>query len=394
MATGDAQPAHPAAPHPSRREVFFATCAPGVEPVLHEEARALGLAKLERQVGGVHFEGPLADAWRANLELRTAVRVLLRVARFHATNADELRAGAGAADWARFLAPNGSLAVRASSTSSALDHTLFISQCVKDAIADRFRASHGERPSVDKEDPDLLVHAHLVRDRCTLLADTSGESLHKRGWRRHQGRAPLAETLAAAIVLFSGWDQRAPLLDPFCGSGTLLVEAGLLAASMAPGLLRGRFGFERWPGHDARAWTALVERARARIRVPPKLHLVGSDVERAAVEGARENLCAAGLEERAELAVADARDFAPKRGWNAWIVTNPPYGERVGEVRELEPLYRRFGQVLREHCGGYHLALLSGNPRLRDALGLDPERVTALHNGGIACELLQLEIPR
>ncbi|MBI1853387.1 MAG: RNA methyltransferase [Planctomycetes bacterium] len=378
-------------PVPSR-EVFFATCAPGIEPVLHEEIRALRLGHVERQVGGVHFEGTIRDAWRANLWLRTAVRVLQRVARFEASDANALHAGASSVDWSRFVRADGTFVVDARSKESALDHTLFVEQRVKDGIADQFRAKSGRRPSVDKESPELGVHVHLFRDRCTLMVDTSGESLHKRGWRRFQGRAPLAETLAAAIVMMSGWDRRAPLLDPFCGSATILIEGALLAANVAPGLFRERFGFERWPGHDAGAWQAMRETARAESAFPPKLVVRGWDQNAEFVEKARENVAVAELADRIVLEVGGARDFEPRRGWNAWIVTNQPYGERVGDERDLELLYRRFGERLREFAVGSHLALLSGNPRLARSLGLKPDRVVALKNGALDCELLLAEI--
>lgn len=374
------------------REVFFVTCAPGLEPVLHEEMRALRLSKVERQVGGVHFEGDLADARRANLWLRSAVRVLLRVSRSPVRTADELYAAASAVDWSRFLLPEGDFRVDAHAKESALDHSLFIEQKVKDAIADSFRERHGTRPSVEKDDPDLVVHAHLFRDRCTLLADTSGDSLHKRGWRKYQGRAPLSETLAAAMVLESEWDRRAPLIDPFCGSGTILIEAALIAGNVAPGSFRGSFGFERWPSHDDPRWKAEYDAARAGVRFPARLILRGTDADARAIEGARENLRSAGLDGKIELEVARTEEFEPKRGWNAWIVTNPPYGERVGEERDLEPLYRRLGSLLRERCGGYHATILSGNARLARALGSKPQRTSAWKNGALECELMHFDL--
>ncbi len=374
------------------RHTFFTPCAPGIEPVLHEEARALGLARIERQVGGVRFEGTMADAWRANLWLRTAIRVLRRLARFPAENADDLYRGASGIDWSAFLAPGATLAVDAQTRESSLDHSRFIEQRVKDAVVDQLRELRGTRPSVDRDDPDLRIHAHVFRNRVTLSLDTSGSSLHKRGWRRYQGRAPLAETLAAAIVLLSRWDRRAPLLDPFCGSGTILIEAALLACDAAPGLLRERFGFERWPDHDADGWRAAKAEARRARKRPPRLTLYGWDRDRERLEGARTNARAAGVDELIELAQADVRDFAPRRGWNAWIVTNPPYGERVGREAELLPLYLRFGEVLSDRCGGSHLALLSGNPRLAKALKLGKTSRERLMNGALDCELLRVEI--
>jgi 23S rRNA G2445 N2-methylase RlmL/tetratricopeptide (TPR) repeat protein len=373
------------------RDSFFVTCAPGLEPVLHEEAKALELARIERQVGGVYFEGALQDAWRANLWLRTAVRVLMRVARFPAANSDELYAGARSVEWSRFLRADGTLVVDAHSNESALDHTLFVAQRVKDAVVDSLRAEHGTRPTVAKDGADLGVYVHLFRDRCTLLVDTSGESLHKRGWRQVQGRAPLAETLAAGIVLSSQWDRRSPLIDPFCGSGTILIEAALIAAGVAPGLFREGFGFERWPGHDRSAWLDVRERARTRSAFPSKLTLLGRDLDAKALEGARENAAAAGFDGKLQLEVGDALELAPRKGWNAWIVSNLPYGERVSSDRGVAELHRRFGTLLRERCAGFRFALFTSKEHAR-SLGLGSARRTQLSNGGLECELLTGEI--
>jgi putative N6-adenine-specific DNA methylase len=372
---------------------FFVTCAPGLEALLHEELRGLKLSKLERQVGGARFEGRLEDAWKVNLRSRIAIRVLLRLARFQAPNAEALHAGALEVAWERFLSPDGTFRIDAQTSESALDHSHFVEQRVKDAVADSFRARHGSRPSVDLETPDLSIHVHLSRDRCTLSADTSGDSLHKRGWRKYQGRAPLAETLAAALVLDSGWDRRSPLLDPFCGSGTILVEAALLAADVPPGSFRRSFGFERWLGHDAAAWRAMVDRARAQSRFPPKLVLRGTDADAAAIEGARANAAAAGLADRIELEVANLSAFEPRRGWNAWIVTNPPYGERIGRGTDLGPLYAELGSILKDRCAGYHVSVLSGNPALPAAIGIPTERRRAVRNGPLECEFLGFSIP-
>lgn len=377
----------------STRHIFFAVCPPGLEPVLHGELRDLRLAKIERQVGGVYFEGTLEDAWRANLELRTAVRVLLRVERFPAADDTALYAAVADVPWERWLAPEGTLRVDAHSRDSVLDHTRFIEQRVKDAICDRFRDRTGTRPSVDLDQPALRVHAHLFRDRCTLSVDTSGDSLHKRGWRRGQGRAPLSETLAAGCVLLSGWDKRSPFLDPFCGSGTLLVEAAMIAADRPPGSFGRRFAFEGWPGHEATRWQRMRDEARAASKLPRKLTLRGSDADAGHLDDARENLAAAGFEGAVELEVADARDFAPRRGWNGWVVTNPPYGQRVGREADLRRLFTRFGHGLREHCAGYQVALLSGNKNLTAALGFQFDARTRLANGALECELLQVRVP-
>ena len=373
----------------NRRTTYFVTCAPGVEPILHGEARALGLARLERQVGGVRFEGTMRDAWRANLWLRTAVRVLRREGRFEAASESALDAGVSAIDWSRFLRPDGLLWVDAQTRDSGLDHSHFIAQRVKDAIVDQVRAADGTRPTVERENADVRVHLHLFRDRATLSVDTSGASLHRRGWRTAQGRAPLAETLAAAVVLMSGWDQRAPLIDPFCGTGTLLVEGGMIAANIAPGLSRERFGFERWSDHDAHGWEALRDEARAAVRIPSKLRLIGSDISAERVDEAHEHLAVQGLENLGALDVADARDFAPRPGWNATVVSNLPYGERVGD--DVEVLHGDFGARLRE-LEGYRVALLTGSSRLAGLLRLSRSERHRILNGGIECQLVTAEI--
>ena len=371
---------------------FFATCAPGVEPILHDEVRALRFARAERQVGGVLFRGTLQDAWRANLWLRTAVRVLMRLGRFEARDGDALYRAVDAVDWSTYLRPDGTLWVQAQSRESALDHTRFAAQRVKDAIVDQLRTGSGERPSVSRDQPDLRVHLHLYRDRATLSVDTSGESLHKRGWRRSPGRAPLPETLAAAMVLAGEWDRRAPLLDPLCGSGTLLIEAAWIAHGFAPGLLRERFGFDTWPGHDGAAFERLREEARSARSIRRKLRLAGGDVDPERVADARENAEQAGVGELVEVEPADALDLTPRRGWNAWIASNLPFGERVRSGSDVPRFHTDFGRVLRERCVGFHVSLLAGSPALADALTLPGARRTTLGFGGTERVLLTGEI--
>jgi 23S rRNA (guanine2445-N2)-methyltransferase / 23S rRNA (guanine2069-N7)-methyltransferase len=372
----------------SERHTFFATCTRGVEPALHAEAKALRLARLERQVGGVYFEGTRLDAWRANLWLRTPVRVLQRLARFEARDADTLYAAARELPWERWLKPDGSLAVQAQASASELEHTRFLEQRVKDAVVDRFRARHGRRPSVDREDPDLRIHLHLYSDRATLALDTSGEALHRRGWRRHQGPAPLAENLAAAVLHLGGWDERAPLVDPFCGSGTLVIEGAWRAAGIAPGSRRS-FGFERWCDHDAGAfarWRA-GQAAPAERRRRPIVR--ASDLVEERVREAQANAEAAGVGEWIGFEVADARALALKRGWNATVVGNAPYGLRVAGQQggELVELYRAFGARLSEVGSGSRLALLALAPEHVRALALRGLTRIPLLNGGLECLL-------
>lgn len=376
----------------SDRHLYFVTCAPGIEPMLHHELTALRLARVERQVGGCVFEGSERDCVRANLHLRTAIRVLRRLKRFEAHDEAALYSVAREIEWEHLIGPDASLVIDAQSRDSELNHTRYVEQLVKDAIVDRFRAQTGERPSVDKDDFDLRVHVHIARNRVTLSIDTSGHSLHRRGWRLHQGRAPLSETSAAGIVLHSGWDRRAPLLDPFCGSGTILIEAALIASNTAPGIFRKQFGFERWLTNNPVIIEHEREKARKEVKMPRKLSILGWDSDGGRIEEARENIESAGMQDIVKVEQAPARDFAPRRGWNAMIVTNPPYGERVGDVRQLLPVYREFGQTLREHCSGSCLVLLSGNEELAGELGFRSALSLGIKNGPIDCELIKVEV--
>ncbi len=277
----------------------------------------------------------------------------------------------------------------AQTKDSALDHSRYLQQRVKDVIVDQVRAADGTRPSVDRDTADVRVHLHLFRDRATLSVDTSGASLHRRGWRTSQGRAPLAETLAAACVLRSGWDRRGPLIDPFCGTGTLLVEGAMIAAGMAPGLSRARFGFETWRDHDAAGWARLRAEARDNVRIPRKLRLVGHDIVPDRLEETRQHLDGLGFTELGDLEVADARSFAPRAGWNGTVVSNLPYGERVGD--RVEGLHEDFGAQLKA-LTGYRAALLTGSSRLAGLLRLSRAERHRILNGGIECQLVTAEL--
>ncbi len=374
------------------RHTFFASCAPGLEPVLLAECRALRLSRVEGQVGGVRFEGPVPDGWRAVLHLRTATRVYRRVARFPAADPGDVYRGALEVAWDRHIGPGQTFAVDAKVSRSARAHSGFLALRVKDAVADWFRERHGTRPDVDAASPDVPIAAYVHRDVCTLSLDLAGRPLHRRGYRVATVPAPLAETLAAGLVALSGWDRRSPLLDPFCGSGTILIEAALLASNTAPGLLGQGFAFERHPGFDPGRWEEMREAARSAVREPRKVILRGGDADPEAVGAARRNIEAAGLGGLVEVEVADARDFAPRKGWGAFVVSNPPYGVRLDEVETLVPLYEAFGRVLRERCAGYHVHLLLAGRRLARALGLRPERYRRLTNGGLACRLVRYRI--
>lgn len=375
---------------PSRRATCFATCPPGLEPVLHREIAELRLSKVERQVGGVRFDADLAELREANLRLRTAIRILRRLAVFPCPDADALYRQVAELPWEGVLEPEGRVWIDARTRDSGLTHGQFVAQRTKDAIVDRLRTSAGLRPTVDREEPDVRIDVHLVRDRATISLDSSGASLHRRGWRLHQGRAPLSECLAAGMLLLAEWDGRAPVVDPFCGTGTLLVEAGLIATDRAPGLLRrDPYGFERWPGHDATAFAAQRRRLEERVRPLGKRRLVGGDVDRERVAETLAHLAEAGVEGPGiDVAARSAVDLELRPGWNALVVTNPPYGERIGDQDRLRPTYAGFGEALRAQGSGSRLALLSGNASLSKALALKFDARVSLPNGGLPTELL------
>ncbi|MGH7268897.1 MAG: THUMP domain-containing class I SAM-dependent RNA methyltransferase [Polyangiaceae bacterium] len=362
---------------------FFATAAKGTEPALRDELRELRLVHVRADRGGVHFEGSLGDAARACLWSRVGVRVLQEIATFDAADEASLYEGTRGIDFAEWMTPKTTLAVRATCRSSRLTHSQFIAQKTKDAIVDALRDRFGARPSVDRGDPDVAIFVHLVRDRAMLYLDVGGASLHERGWRRQPGVAPLRETLAAAVLRLSGWDRERPLIDPMCGAGTIAIEAAAWSRRLAPGLTRDRFGFERWANHDEAMRSAIRDlrgeaRAAALAEGPP---IVASDLDPGAVQRTRENARAAGvaitIEER------DAREIVPL-GPSGLLITNPPYGERLAADHGL---YGDFARALRG-MHGHRIALLAGTPAIANAMRRPADRWVLLYNGPIECRLL------
>jgi len=367
---------------------FFATAAKGTEPALRDELRELRLRRVRADRGGVHFEGEMTDGARACLWSRVAARVLLGVSSYGAGDGAALYEGARAVDWSTWMTPRTTLAVRATCRSSQLTHSQFVAQKTKDAVVDALRERFGERPSVDRDDPDVLLAVHLAKDQATLYLDVGGASLHERGWRARAGAAPLRETLAAAVLRLSGWDRERPLVDPMCGAGTLAIEAAAWSRRMAPGLSRARFGFERWASHDdaERRWMGgMREEARAAMRRegPPVL---AGDVDARSLELARENARSAGVSVVFER--RDVRDLVPLEPAGT-VVSNPPYGERLAAGATL---YEDLARALRG-MHGHSAALLAGTPAIARAMRREPERFWILYNGPIECRLLLYAIP-
>lgn len=380
------------------RSSLFATTPKGMERLLARELTHLGAASVRPGRAGVYFEGDLATAYRACLWSRLASRVLWPLTRFPAPTPEALYEGVRAIHWDEHLAPAGTLAVRFEAVDSAITHSQFGALKVKDAIVDQLRERHGERPSIDRERPDVRVHVYLHRDQASLGIDLSGEALHRRGYREEGGPAPLKENLAAALLLSAGWpalaESGAPFADPLCGSGTLPIEAALMAFDIAPGLLRPYFGFLGWRGHDPIVWAELLEEACARRAKRPRDNaILGSDSDPMAVQMARSHVVRARLAEKVRIERCALADLQPQARRPGLVVANPPYGERLGRDPDLPRLYAALGDALKRGFPGWQAAVFTANAGLAHRLRAVPERTQALYNGTLRCRLYCFHVP-
>lgn len=373
---------------------FFATCARGTEGALRRELVGLGLPAVRGDRGGVSFEGRIEHGMRACLFSRTAVRVLVELARYPAEDAQDLYRGARSVDWSDWLTTRTTLAVEASSSSAAVTHSGYAALKVKDAVVDALRDKLGARPDVDSRDPDVRVVLHLARGRATLALDLAGEPLHRRGWRVAGAAAPLKETLAASVLALGRVPLDRPFVDPMCGSGTLCIEQALAARRMAPGLSRA-FGFQRWPGYRGAwqsTWDRMKEEARAGVLPRAPAPVRGRDHSARALQAARRSAAAAGVAADVAFEPGDARRLEPAFP-EGTLCFNPPYGERLATRRlQLQGLYRGLGEMLRRH-GGWAAVVLSAGPVFERAIRLAPEVRHRLWNGPIEVRLLRYRIP-
>ena len=378
---------------------FFAACPRHVAELLSGELAALGIAVTREHPAGVAFEGPLEHGWLACLESRTASRVLLSIGRVPLDDADTMYRALRDMPWEDHLSATGTLAVDVVGEGPPwIRHTQFAAMRAKDAVVDRFRDRTGERPSVDLEAPDLRISLRLARTHADVALDLGGEPLHRRGYRQSIVEAPLKENLAAALLMRCGWPalaaEGAAFADPMCGSGTFVIEAALIAARIAPGLLRRRFGFERWPGHDAAAWQRMREAALARRDFAALGHgrYRGSDRDQTAIRAAIANANRAGLGEHLSFERRDVASLAPAAEPRGLVLVNPPYGARLEDERTLGPIYEALGRSLAANFEGWACGVFTGNPPLGRALGLRAHRSHTFLNGAIECRLLRFEI--
>lgn len=382
---------------------FFATCAKGVEDLVQNELGSLGISHIKLQTGGVSFTGSVEQAYRACLWSRVASRILLQLKAFEIASDDDLYKEIISVDWSQHFSENNTLAIDCFSSHSTLTNSHYATLRVKDAIVDQFMQQTQQRPSISKDRPDIRINVYLSDKQCLLYLDLSGEALHKRGYRQQAGDAPLRETLAAAMLYRAKWpsfyEQGQPFFDPMCGSGTLLIEAAMMAANIAPGLLREGFGFEHWKQFEPLQWQAVqndaeIKKQNGLLSLPV---ICGSDSSEMLVGICRKNINAAGLSKVIKVSVQDATknlkpcsEIQPEQ--TGLIVTNPPYGKRIGQIQLLRTLYYRFGQQLKSGFDGWTAVIITSEPELAKSLGLRAFRKNTLFNGAIKSVLYQYHI--
>ena len=379
-------------------QAWLATCPKGLEQLLAQELEALGAESTKETVAAVHFQGTRELAYRACLWSRLANRILMPLHQFMLKETDQLYQECLDIPWEAHFSAEQTIAIDFIGTSKLVDNTMYGSQRVKDAIVDRIRREEGERPNVDTKNPDIRIQVRQHKGQVAVSLDISGESLHRRGYRTGQGSAPIKENLAAALLLRAGWREMmkngAALLDPMCGSATLIIEGAMMAADIAPGLLRERYGFSDWKQHDQELWQTVFEEAEQRKIAgleALELDFRGYDSNPRVLEFATLNIEKAGLDEHIRLAHKPVDQFGKATADYGLLITNPPYGERLGDVDGLIPIYQKLGAVLQKNFQGWKAGIFTGNVELGRETDLTPTKQYKLFNGTIPCKLLVFE---
>ena len=360
----------------------------GLEPVLAKELTQLGANDIQIGRRMVSFTGDKELMYRANFQLHTAIRVLKPIKHFKAKSADDVYDEIKKIDWTDYLGTDKTFAVDAVVFSEEFRHSKFVSYKVKDAIVDQFREKTGKRPNISVANPDVRLNIHIAEDRCTLSLDSSGESLHRRGYRQESVEAPLNEVLAAGMILMSGWQGDTDFIDPMCGSGTLLIEAALIARNMAPGLFRKEYAFEKWPDFDADLFDEIYNDDSQEREF--NHHIYGYDIDIKAVNTARLNAKAAGLSADITVEQQDFKDFTQPQA-KSIMITNPPYGERIS-TPDLLGTYRMIGERLKHEFKGNDAWILSYREECFEQIGLKPSIKIPLYNGSLECEFRRYQM--
>ncbi len=369
---------------------FIAKTFHNFEEILADEIIQIGGNDVKILKRAVSFSGDKALLYKANLLLRTALRILIPIAEFETHNAESLYKNIKKIEWAKYFTVELTFAIDAKVNSDNFDHSGFVALKAKDAIADHFREETGERPSVDTKDPDLLIHIHLSNTKCTVLLDSSGEPLFKRGYRSSGSKAPLNEVLAAGMILLSGWDKETDFYDPMCGSGTLLLEAAMIATNTPPGLYRAEFSFEKWLDFDIELWEDIIYAAEAKIDLSKTRLISGSDISPLAIGIAKRNIDNTKFKGKIDVATKSFEDSLPLAN-GTFVITNPPYGERLNKSN-INNLYSTFGTRLKHHYANSVVWILSSNKEALKHVGLRPEEKITLYNGGLECSFNKYSI--
>jgi len=375
----------------SGKHRLVVTCAKGILPYLKQEILALGFPILGESVAGVETEGAFEDTLKLNLHLRTGQRVLFLLDDFKAANGEDLYRRLSGIPWEEYLFPDQYLCVTSSVDNPTIRDTRYANLKAKDAIVDRLRAKTGRRPDSGPERTGAVVDLFWRDSSCRVYLDTSGEPLSHRGYRKIPLQAPMQETLAAAVLLAAAWQGEGNLINPMCGSGTLAIEGALIAAGTPAGALRDNYGFMHLRGYDRKIWVDLLYEAEERSKGRDSGRIIATDINPKAVEAARKNAAAAGVETRIEFAVGDFRETPIPEGGGV-VLLNPEYGERAGKVEKLIPVYQEIGDFLKKKCIGYRGFVFTGNPDLAKKIGLRASRKVPFFNSNIECRLLEYDL--
>ncbi|WP_326498301.1 MULTISPECIES: THUMP domain-containing class I SAM-dependent RNA methyltransferase [unclassified Leptolyngbya] len=370
---------------------YFATVARGLESLAAQELEQLGAKTIEPGFCGVSFTGDRDLLYRVNLWARLPFRILMKLHEFPCQDSEDLYRGVQSIDWSLYLTPDMTLAVKATGKNQQLNHTHFTALQVKNAIVDQQQDRFSDRSNVELQSPDVQVTVHIDRDLCTVSLDSSGESLHRRGYRPAVGAAPLKESLAAALIQLSGWQPEQMFYDPLCGSGTLPLEASLKALNVAPGLFRERFGFETWLDADLNLLDELIKAAEASQRESLPAPIWGSDRNPEVIEQAIVNATNCGVSNHVYFSTIELEDVAAPAD-SGVLFCNPPYGERLGRDSDLGAFYKRLGNVLKQRFKGWTAFVLSGNKELAQSIGLRSSQRFAVYNGALPCQLMKYEL--
>jgi putative N6-adenine-specific DNA methylase len=369
---------------------FFATCPRGLEALLADELLAQRALKIVVTDGGVSFEGNLDTMYRVNLHSRIATRIMSRVGQGSYATEEDIYKATFKLNWPSWFKVNQTIRVKVTGVKCPLKSLDFVTLRIKDAVCDRFREEGALRPSVSVRDPDVRIHAYLTQDQYQLYLDTSGAPLYQRGFRDVSVIAPLRENLAAGIIMLSGWIPGTPFLDPMCGSGTFLIEAAMMAVNQPPGMKR-TFGFQKLTSFDEGLWKKIETEAMNKMKPIEFLDIYGSDMDLRAVRVARHNLKVAGLEEVAKVMQSDFIKLEPPAS-EGTLVTNPPYGQRIGEDEDLKEVYPVWAKHMKESFGGWNTYFLTADLEMPKDMRLKPSKKTPLYNGALECRLFEIKM--